>query len=200
MLIDETRIWSTWAEHYGIRPFTLMAVIGAMVTAGRDHGDAFAQLGLDDWEADRPAVQAAYGGFQHRDLYPDALGTLGALAAQGYGVAVIANQPAIRHAELEALGVRPDVMAMSEALGVEKPAPAFFDEVLRLLAAEPADIAYVGDRVDNDVVPATSAGLRAVRLRRGPWGWLQAGAHGVAALQVDSLDELVERIDEVWAG
>ncbi len=32
---------------------------------------------------------------------------------------------------------------------------------------------YVGDRVDNDVVPAHDAGLRTCWLTRGPWGHLQ---------------------------
>ena len=35
---------------------------------------------------------------------------------------------------------------------------------------DPGDVAYVGDRVDNDVVPSSAAGMRAVWLRRGPWG------------------------------
>ena len=43
------------------------------------------------------------------------------------------------------------------------------------------ELAYVGDRVDNDVLPAAAAGLVAVHVRRGPWGRLQrtppAGEH-----------------------
>ncbi len=37
-----------------------------------------------------------------------------------------------------------------------------------------AEIVYVGDRVDNDVVPAVRAGMKAVFVRRGPWGIAQA--------------------------
>jgi FMN phosphatase YigB (HAD superfamily) len=59
----------------------------------------------------------------------------------------------------------------------------------------------VGDRVDNDVVPALRAGMRAVWLRRGPWGVIQELPEDVRpALTVSSLDELVERIGEVWEG
>jgi FMN phosphatase YigB (HAD superfamily) len=90
-------------------------------------------------------------------------------------------------------------MAMSEALGVAKPEPAFFDRVLELLGSpSPADVAYVGDRIDNDVLPAAAAGMRAVWIRRGPWGYLQRDEVGTAILEVRSLDELVERIDEAW--
>ncbi|HJP71333.1 MAG TPA: HAD hydrolase-like protein, partial [Candidatus Limnocylindria bacterium] len=64
-----------------------------------------------------------------------------------------------------------------------------------------ADVAYVGDRVDNDVIPAIRAGMRAVWLRRGPWGVIQELPDGVRpALMVSSLDELVERIGDAWDG
>ena len=64
---------------------------------------------------------------------------------------------------------------------------------------DPSDVAYVGDRVDNDVLPAAVAGMRSVWIRRGPWGRLQPLPVGVRpALTVDSLDELVERIGEAF--
>ena len=44
---------------------------------------------------------------------------------------------------------------------------------LRRVSAEvglrPEQVAYVGDRLDNDVLPAKVAGMFAVFLRRGPW-------------------------------
>jgi HAD superfamily hydrolase (TIGR01549 family) len=145
-------------------------------------------------------VEARYGGFQAIDLYPDALRALDALRAGGYRLAIVANQPARREEELRRIGVDADVMAMSEAMGAAKPDPAFYRGVLGLIGSpSPGSVAYVGDRVDNDVLPSLAAGLRAVWLRRGPWGAigrLPAGAEPV--LVVDSLDELVERIDEAW--
>ena len=59
-------------------------------------------------------------------------------------------------------------------------------------------MAYVGDRIDNDVVPASAAGMRAVWLRRGPWGVVPQDVPAEADLVVDSLSELVERIEEAW--
>ena len=56
---------------------------------------------------------------------------------------------------------------------------------------EPGELVYVGDRVDNDVVPAVHAGLVAIHIRRGPWGYLQDGAERTHA-QIASLDELPE--------
>lgn len=39
---------------------------------------------------------------------------------------------------------------------------------------EPAHITYIGDSIDNDVLPALAAGLQAIHLARGPWGVVQA--------------------------
>ena len=63
-----------------------------------------------------------------------------------------------------------------------------------------ADVAYVGDRLDNDVLASASVGMRPVWLRRGPWGRIPSDPPTEAALVVDSLTELVERIDGAWAG
>jgi len=93
-----------------------------------------------------------------------------------------------------------DAMGMSDAMGVAKPDPAFFDRTLELLGRpDPASVAYVGDRVDNDVKPSAAAGMRAVWIRRGPWGLLHEDSGGAAHLVVRSLDELVDRVGETWA-
>ena len=94
-----------------------------------------------------------------------------ALRAAGYRIAIIANQPAVRADQLRAIGIAAEVMAMSEQMGVAKPDRAFFARALELMGSPPAsEVAYVGDRVDNDVLPAAAAGMRAVWIRRGPWG------------------------------
>lgn len=43
-----------------------------------------------------------------------------------------------------------------------------------LFAVAPACIAHVGDRLDNDIVPAKDAGMFTAFVRRGPWGHLHA--------------------------
>jgi hypothetical protein len=58
-------------------------------------------------------------------------------------------------------------------------------------------IAYVGDRLDNDVRPALAAGMVAVFLRRGPWGYIHARHPDTqrAALTIDSLEELPQFLE-----
>jgi HAD superfamily hydrolase (TIGR01509 family) len=196
-LIDETRVWTCWAQVLGMTPLTLMAALGAAIAAG-EFRSVFEKLGRPDWRALAPAVEVAYGGFRASDLYPDALGAVENLRRAGYRTAVLANQPAQRSAELRALGVATDVMAMSDELGVHKPDPAFFERALELLGdPDPGDVAYVGDRLDNDVRPAATAGMRAIWIRRGPWAALASAEPSEAALVVNSLTELVDRVGEV---
>jgi HAD superfamily hydrolase (TIGR01662 family) len=200
-LIDETRIWSIWSDELGVPRLTFLAALGAVIARGGEHRDVFAIFGADDWELRLPAVERAYGGFTDDDLYPDALRALAALRDAGYRLAIVANQPAARADELRAIGVDVEVMAMSDAMGVGKPDPAFFARMLEMMGGpEPSSVAYVGDRVDNDVVPSAVAGMRAVWIRRGPWGVIQRLPVSVRPnLTVDSLDELVERIGEAWS-
>jgi HAD superfamily hydrolase (TIGR01549 family) len=199
-LIDETRVWSLWADELGVPRLTFLAALGAVIERGGEHRDVFPIFGADDWQLRHPSVERAYGGFTADDLYPDARDAMTALHEAGYRLAIVANQPEARAGQLRAIGIEAEVMAMSEGLGVAKPDGAFYRRALELMGSpDPAAVAYVGDRVDNDVLPSAAAGLRAVWLRRGPWGVIQRLPAGVRpALTVDSLGELVERIDEAW--
>lgn len=199
-LIDESRVWETWAQILGVTRFTFMAAMGAMLARGRQFDEVFEFLGVTNREEHRAAFNTAYGGFQESDLYPDAKPALDALRAAGYRVAIIANQPAERTEELRFLGVRAEVMGMSAEMGVHKPAPEFYVAALERMGDPPAaDVAYVGDRLDNDVHPAAAAGMRPVWIRRGPWAAITTDTPPPGTLIVDSLDELVRRIDEAWA-
>jgi HAD superfamily hydrolase (TIGR01549 family) len=197
-LIDETRVWSAWAIELGFTPLTFAAALGVTITRGMDHRTVFDLLGVPDWRSHQAAVEERYGGFQEEDLYPDARRSVERLQAIDLKVAIIANQPAIRHAQVLALGFRPHVIAMSEELGVEKPDSAFFRRSLELMGEPaPARVAYVGDRVDRDVGPSRRAGMRSVWIRRGPWGRLQVDLDGEAEMVVESLDEFVARVGEL---
>jgi HAD superfamily hydrolase (TIGR01549 family) len=201
-LIDESRIWAIWADLLGIPRLTFMAVLGAAIQRGGGYGRIFDEFGIDEptWRARVPEVEERYGGFQEQDLYPDARRALAALAGRGYHLGLVANQPASRTAELRAMGFEAEVIAMSDEMGVHKPDPAFFERILEMAGnPDPGEVAYAGDRVDNDVIPAEAAGMRAIWVRRGPWGLIQQADSAKPALVVKGLDELVERIGEAWA-
>lgn len=186
-LVDETRVWTTWARLIGVTPLVLHGAMGVAIADGGSHTEALARF--EPRFAERIAeAEDAIGPLQPADLYPDALPGLAAFAAAGLRVAVIGNQPARRTPELRALGVTPDVMVMSEDLGAEKPTADFYRLALAAMGdPDPAAVTYVGDRVDNDVVPALAHGLAAVHLRRGPWGILGPQADGTGVPVADDL-------------
>jgi HAD superfamily hydrolase (TIGR01549 family) len=201
-IIDETRVWSIWADMLGIPRLTFLAGFGAVLARGGEHRDVFELFNVADWRTAWPEHEAIYGGFQVDDVYADAIPAMDALRSRGYRLAVIGNQPTSRTAELRRIGIEAEVMAMSAEMGIAKPSQQFFERVLELLGSPPASsVAYVGDRVDNDVLPAVVAGMRAVWIRRGPWGYIERLPEGVhPALIVASLAELAERIDDAWSG
>ena len=86
-----------------------------------------------------------------------------------------------------------DVISSSASLGVRKPDPAFFGKVVELMGQPAGHVAYVGDRVDNDVLPAAAAGLMAIHVRRGPWGRLQR-TPPEATLGLDDLASLPDAL------
>jgi HAD superfamily hydrolase (TIGR01549 family) len=199
-LYSEERSWAAWARWLGVAPWTLAAVLGATIERRDDHRTAFEVLRPGSDLATEQAARAAAGEADDPaalyDLYPDARDCVERLRAAGLRVGVAANQPAAVAPLLRELLGPGELMGISESWGVSKPDPAFFARVAGELGLPPEAIAYVGDRVDNDVVPAANAGMVAVHLRRGPWGHVQAEWPEVerAAVRADGLAEVAEAL------
>ncbi|PZG16306.1 HAD family hydrolase [Nonomuraea aridisoli] len=179
-LISEDRIWTRWARRIGVSPFVLMGALGGMAALDRPHSDAFRlvrpDLDLDAeeaaWERDDP--DGLRNHFDADDLYPDVREALAALRAEGHQVIIAGNQPRRAYDALVAMDLPADSVHTSDGWGVAKPDPGFFAKVASVAGREPGEILYVGDRLDNDVLPAAAAGMRTALLRRGPWGYLHA--------------------------
>lgn len=202
VLIDETRVWATWADILGVTPLTFAAVLGAAIVQGEDHREAFPVVAPNvDWRDFEEEHERRYGGFTEDDLHGDVRACLDELRELGVTVVLAGNQPARRTAQLGALDLPCDVTITSEELGAEKPDAAFFTALLRHLeVTDPTEVLYVGDRTDNDVVPAHDAGLRTCWLTRGPWGRLQDLPEDVEAdLILEGLGELPLLL-EGWRG
>ena len=178
-LVGETRLWEQAADAAGVPRFTLMGVLGGLAARGEHHSRVWEILGVEPpastWELD--------------DFYPDALPCLARLREEGYRLAASGNTPAFVEAELRR---HFDRVGSSATWGVEKPSPEFFARIVELAGVAADRIAYVGDRVDNDVTPALASGMVAVHIRRGPWGYLHEPPAG--AVSIVSLDELPEAI------
>lgn len=191
-LVSEQRSWEAWADWLGVPRARLFAVMRTVIEQGDHHRRIFEILrpGLDP--AAEEAKRASAGVPSHEDLYdfyPDALSCLATLRGAGLRVGVAGNQHASVEAWLRQRLEPDDLIASSGAWGVEKPSPEFFAKLIELADEAPEAIAYVGDRVDNDVLPAADAGLVTVFVRRGPWGEVHARWPGAerADIRVDDL-------------
>lgn len=197
-LIDETRIWARWSERLGVPALTLMGLLGGMAALDRSHRDALELIKpefdlvteLDLWAQEVP--ESLRQRFDEHDLYPDVRPALDALFATGVSIYIAGNQPAEARKALVSMNLPVAHVANSHEIGAEKPAAAFFAGIVDMVAAAPESILYVGDRLDNDILPARRAGMRTVLMRRGPWGYLHAerAEAGLADAVCDSLLEL----------
>ena len=199
-MIDETRHWLEWAEFLGVPAMTLFTAIGVTMERGQSLRRVFEifKPGMDPGVARK--LRAAQGwtyDFIHTDLYPDAIPCLAALRVRGYKVLIAGNQPIEAEAALMRLDIPADVIASSAGWGVSKPDPRFFAKVIEAAGEPPEAVAYVGDRLDNDVLPSLQAGMMAVFVRRGPWGWMHAERPEIehAHLRLDDLRDLPDRLD-----
>ncbi|BEK86276.1 HAD family hydrolase [Nocardia seriolae] len=196
-LIDETRIWCRWADRLGIPRFAFLGVIGGMAATGRPLFDAFELVrpGIDieaeqiAWAAEEPGSLRV--NFDADDLYPDVRRALGELRRRGITVIIAGNQPPQAKSALERMTLPVDGIFTSAEWDLEKPDPEFFTKVAEVAAVTPAEICYVGDRVDNDVLPVLAAGMMPALIRRGPWGYLTAELpDATRATVINGLDEL----------
>ena len=180
-LVNEAPLWAAVAERAGVEPHVVWAGLGATIARGEQHSQAWTLLGIDPPEAG-PV------GLEHAELYPDAEPCLRRLRADGYFLGLAGNTARGLATVAGHFGFDVDWAASSADLGVEKPSPEFFARLAEAAGRPAAEIAYVGDRFDNDVAPAAAAGMLAIHIRRGPWGYLQRGD----GTQIASLDELPE--------
>ena len=198
-LIDETREWDGWAAFLGVPRLTLFTALGVTMSRGQSLRRVFEIFRPDiDFSTVRQ-VRAAQGWryrFEPGDLYPDARACLTDLRDRGIKVLIAGNQPKEAEASLRELDLPADFIASSAGWGVSKPDPRFFDKVIEAAGVAPDHIAYVGDRVDNDVLPARAAGMTAVFLRRGPWGWMHEERPEIdqAHLRLETLHGLADRL------
>jgi HAD superfamily hydrolase (TIGR01549 family) len=187
-LVDEERWWRHLADREGLQAHVVWAALGVTIERGEEHTALWGHLGMEQpprWWTEIP--------YSLDDLYPDALDCLERVRELGLRVGIVGNQTETLEAWARESSLPADVISSSASLGVRKPSLALFERVVELMGFAAAEIAYVGDRVDNDVLPAAAAGLVAIHIRRGPWGRLQR-TPPEAALVLDDLASLPEAL------
>ena len=126
--------------------------------------------------------------------YPDAHNTLAALRDKGYRLGIIANQKLGTAERLASWGLRQyfDVIAASAELGYAKPDKKIFEKAFELAGCIAEESVMVGDRLDNDIIPAKAIGMKTVWVKNGLAQYQGAVlGKGVADYQIGSLAELL---------
>ena len=196
-LVDETEYWGRFADRLGVSRLTFFATLGWLIKSGAPHQDVFDLLAPQtEWRSLVPDGEAPFGA---SDLYSDALPTIERLRRAGLLVVVAGNQPESGERALADSGIRADLVISSTRLGAAKPDPRFFSELAVAANLDPSYMVSVGDRVDNDVLPAVEAGMAAIHVRRGPWGVAHTDHPGaaMASATVASLTEVADLLAPV---
>lgn len=134
------------------------------VFAAAGHRDAFGEK-FDAYFAD---LYERFASPEVWELYEDVTPALDALEGLGVRCAVVSNWDSRLPLLLDRMeiGSRFEFVLTSAQAGWRKPDPRIFELALGRLKLPPAQVIYVGDTYDEDVVGAARAGLTAFHLQR----------------------------------
>lgn len=126
--------------------------------------------------------------------FSDAQSSLEVLHHKGYKLGIIANQNPGLEKRLEHWGLRQyfEVIVASAEIGYAKPDKEIFQWAFQLAGCTAQESVMVGDRLDNDIIPAKSVGMKTVWVRNGFAKYQNADlGKGAANHQIGSLSELL---------
>ena len=103
-------------------------------------------------------------------VYPGVKDLLERLRRQ-YSLGVIANQAPGAEKRLRDFGVLEyfELILASAEVGLSKPDPRIFQLALDRAGCRAEQAVMVGDRLDNDIIPAKALGMKTVWIRQGDW-------------------------------
>ena len=113
-----------------------------------------------------PHRNEARGDFELRKGIPELLAEL---SGEGLLLGLAANQPTVALENMERLGILKyfTYQEVSGSIKLRKPDPRLLLHSCEGLGVEPQDAIMVGDRIDNDIVPARMLGMTAIRFVSG---------------------------------
>jgi HAD superfamily hydrolase (TIGR01509 family) len=123
----------------------------------------------------------------YHNVLPGMAEALERLAGE-FSLGLLANQLRESVDALSACGLRRHfrVLALSELVDHKKPEPGIFEWALREAGCTPNEAVMVGDRIDNDIVPARRAGMWTVWFHAPPAEKGYTPAPGMARLYFES--------------
>jgi len=175
MLLLYRRLFEQCNGHGGINsPDDLLSIREELLAKGdgRHWVTAIRRLvGEDDWFAFyREMTDELRERYIELNRPIPGIGNVLAWAYEKFKIALAANQFTDCRRVLELAGWLEyfKVFGISEETGHKKPEPEFFRWILDAVDAEPGNCIMIGDRIDNDIVPAKALGLRTLWCRIEP--------------------------------
>ena len=135
---------------------------------------------------------------EDEELYPEAVTCLEELSKK-YKIGIIANQSLGTADRLEQHGILKyiDLVIASAEEGVSKPDRKIFEIALFRAKCKAENAVMIGDRVDNDIVPAKQLGMKTVWIKQG-FGkyWQVRNQDEQADYEVDNLISLLDLFEK----
>ena len=131
---------------------------------------------------------------QYERLYTDTKDCLKKLS-RTYKIGVIANQLLGTSESLENLGIRKyiDLVIASAEEGVSKPDRRIFEIALERSRCKPENAVMIGDRIDNDIVPAKQLGMKTIWVKQGFGSlWKITDEIEKADVEIDNLSDILK--------
>ena len=131
---------------------------------------------------------------QYERLYKDTKDCLKKLSGI-YKIGVIANQSLGTCERLENFGIKKyiDLVIASAEEGVSKPDRRIFEIALERSRCKPENAVMVGDRIDNDIVPAKQLGMKTIWVKQGFGSlWNITDESEKADIEVNNLSDILK--------
>ena len=102
-------------------------------------------------------------------LFKDTIDVLEYLKSKGYKLGIIANQKKGLETRLSEFGILKyfDLVIASEEVLLSKPDKEIFNIALSKINSKPQECIMIGDRLDNDIIPASNLGMKTIWIRQG---------------------------------
>jgi len=122
------------------------------------------------------------------------------LLSETYKLTLAGNQPSAVKNLLEQYGILKSFTTtdVSEDIGISKPDPRFFTDILKKLNVKGHEAIMIGDRLDNDIIPAKSLGMKTILVKVGIFAILEPRApEEIPDATVSSVSELPPAIKSI---
>jgi len=186
--VDQAAFDQVYNQHLESQSGSLRSKLCQHFLGSLDKRDQLMEIATQNWL------------FTPNDLYQDSKACIHEFKSMGVKIGIVANQPAsvVNSLKSDQIYDLIDFLGVSAIVGIEKPDKAIFELAIAKLATPANEIIHIGNRIDTDVLPAKSLGMKTVWIRRGEANPNPSPADlKQADLTVDNLTNLPELIKKI---